>query len=360
MNDDADHLKRPKNMHHQFYNDYSETAHPACLAAIAHEPMQQQAGYGMDTISAQAADAIRAICHAPEAAVHFLSGGTQANLTVLSSMLRPFEAVISAHTGHIFANETGAIEATGHKVIPVTVTQGKLTPADVLTVVAAHPWEHGVRPRVVYISQSTEIGTVYSLSELRALREVCTELNLYFFIDGARMGSALMSTEADWSMADIAALADVFYIGGTKNGALLGEAVVIVHPSLQTDFRYHLKQRGALLAKGRVIGSQFLALLSNGLFQALATHANQCALALQNDLLALGVEFESLSSTNQIFPILPNHTIAALQTRYGFHVWKKHDEDRQMIRLVTSWATPLDKVEDFIADARDALQHKEQ
>ena len=346
-------------MHHQFYNDYSETAHPACLAAIAHEPTAQEAGYGMDTISAQAANAIRSTCHAPEAAVHFLSGGTQANLTVLSSILRPFEAVISAQTGHIFANETGAIEATGHKVIPVTVTQGKLMPNDVRTVVAAHPWEHGVRPRVVYISQSTEIGTVYNLNELKALREACTELNLYFFIDGARLGSALMSSEADWTMADSAALADVFYIGGTKNGALLGEAVVIVNPSLQTDFRYHLKQRGALLAKGRVIGSQFLTLFSNDLFQTLATHANQCALTLQNGLMALGVEFESTSSTNQIFPIFPNHVITALQTRYGFHVWKKYDDDRQMIRLVTSWATPLNKVDDFIADARTALQHKE-
>ena len=346
-------------MHHQFYNDYSETAHPACLAAMAHEPMVQEAGYGMDNVSAQAADAIRAMCHAPEAAVHFLSGGTQANLTVLSSMLRPFEAVISAQTGHIFANETGAIEATGHKVIAVNVTQGKLTPADVRAVVAAHPWEHGVRPRVVYISQSTEIGTVYNLTELRALREVCTALNLYFFIDGARLGSALMSTETDWTLADIAALADVFYIGGTKNGALLGEAVVIVHPSLQTDFRYHLKQRGALLAKGRVIGSQFLALFSHALFQTLATHANQCALALQDGLLALGVEFESLSCTNQIFPIFPDHVVAELQKHYGFHVWKKCDEGQQMIRLVTSWATPLDKVEDFIRDARTALSKKD-
>ena len=346
-------------MHFQFFNDYAESAHPACLAAVAHEPLTQMSGYGLDEVSAQAADAIRAACAAPNAAVHFFSGGTQANLTVLSSILRSHEAVISAQTGHIFANETGAIEATGHKVISVNVSQGKLSPADIRAVVAAHHWEHFVRPRVVYVSQSTEIGTVYGLAELRALRAVCDELGLYFFLDGARLGSALMSTDADWTLADIAALADVFYIGGTKNGALLGEAVVIVNPTLQTDFRYHLKQRGALLAKGRVVGSQFLALFSNGLFEQLAAHANQAAQQLQKGLLELGVTFDTLSSTNQIFPNMPEHAAAALQERYGFYVWKQRDDGLKTLRLVTSWATPMDKVEDFIADTRAVLSQKE-
>lgn len=339
-------------MHYMFYNDYSETAHPACLAALAHEPLRQTAGYGLDDVTEQASAAIRSACAAPDAAVHFVSGGTQANLTILSSILRPFEAVIAAQTGHIFANETGAIEATGHKVISTNVTQGKLTPSAVAAVVAAHPWEHGVRPRVVYISQATEIGTVYSLAELKALREVCTAHNLYFFIDGARIGSALMSAGADWTLADIAALADVFYIGGTKNGALLGEAIVIVNPVLQADFRYHLKQRGALLAKGRVVASQFLALFSNGLFEELATHANSAATRLQAGLLALGATFENLSSTNQIFPTLPNHVVTALQGDYGFHVWKKDGENQQTIRLVTSWATPFEQVDAFLADVQ--------
>ncbi|TDR31997.1 threonine aldolase family protein [Hydromonas duriensis] len=342
-------------MHFQFYNDYSETAHPACMAALAHEPTQQLAGYGLDDVSAQAADAIRAVCKSPKAAVHFVSGGTQANLTMLAAMLRPFEAIIAAQTGHIYSNETGAIEATGHKIIAMPATQGKLTPASIEAAVAAHPWEHTVRARVVFISQATELGTVYSLAELRALRACCDTHGLYLYMDGARLGAALMSHDADWDLADIAALADVFYIGGTKNGAVLGEAIVIVHPDLQVDFRYHLKQRGALLAKGRVVGSQFLALFSNDLFQSLAAHANACAERLQNGLLAMGVAFETLSSTNLIFPTLPNHAVEQLQQRYGFHIWKKVSDTHQTIRLVTSWATPMDKVDDFLNDTRLAL-----
>ncbi len=342
-------------MHYQFYNDYSETAHAQCLAALAHEPLTQALGYGLDHVSEQASAAIRAACAAPNAAVHFVSGGTQANLTVLSAIMKPFEAVIAAQTGHIFANETGAIEATGHKVIPVTVNNGKLTPADISMVVAAHPWEHVVRPRVVFISQSTEIGTVYSLAELTALRDACNQLNLYLYLDGARLGSALMSAGADWTLADIAALSDVFYIGGTKNGALLGEAVVIPNPTLQADFRFHLKQRGALLAKGRVVASQFLALFRDGLFQELAAHANLAANRLQAGLLELGATFDNLSRTNQVFPTLPNSVIAALQKRYGFHSWKKIGETHQTIRLVTSWATSLDKVDDFLADAHASI-----
>lgn len=346
-------------MNFQFYNDYSETAHPLCLKAIAHEPLRQTTGYGLDDVTEQAIALIQKACAAPSAAVHFVSGGTQANLTILSSILRPHEAVIAAQTGHIFANETGAIEATGHKVIAISVTteaQGKLTPADIRTAVAAHSWEHGVKPRVVYISQATEIGTVYQLKELQALRAVCDALSLYLFVDGARLGSALMSTGADWRLSDIASLADVFYIGGTKNGALLGEAIVIVNPFLQADFRYHLKQRGALLAKGRVVASQFLALFSDGLFEQLAAHANAAAMRLQSGLMNFGVHFDAPSSTNQVFPTLTVSVVQSLQSRYGFHLWQAAVDGQQKIRLVTSWATPFDKVDDFINDLAVALQ----
>ena len=337
---------------HQFFNDYSETAHPACLAAIALNPTQQDSGYGLDRLSAHARDLIHAQIHVPNTDIHFISGGTQANLTVISSMLRPHEAVIATEAGHISTHETGAIEATGHKVIHTPHVNGKLTPEAIEHVLLTHPNEHSVKPRMLFISQSTELGTVYSKAELQTLRTLCDAHGLYLYIDGARMAMALTAEGADVTLADIAQLADVFYIGGTKNGALIGEAIVIVNPALQCDFRYALKQRGALLAKGRVIASQFVALFEDGLYFELARHANACAQRLRNGLSALGFEFQTDSPTNQIFPILPNSLIASLQQQYGFYVWEALDNDTAAIRLVTSWATPMDKVEQFLTDIR--------
>ena len=337
---------------HQFFNDYSETAHPACLQTVAHQPEQQQIGYGLDEISARARDLIQAQIHAPAAEIHFCSGGTQANLTVIGSMLRPHEAVIAVESGHIATHETGAIEATGHKVIHVPHVHGKLTPEAVARALTAHPNEHSVKPRMLFISQSTEFGTVYSKAELQTLRALCDAHNLYLYIDGARLGMALASDDSDVTLADLANIADAFYIGGTKNGALLGEAIVLVNPALQSDFRYALKQRGALLAKGRVIASQFVALFENGLYFELARHANACAQRLRHGLSELGFVFQTDSPTNQIFPILPNALIAQLQQHYGFYVWETLNNDTSAIRLVTSWATPMDQVEQFLTDVR--------
>ena len=325
----------------QFFNDYSETAHPACLAAIALNPTQQESGYGLDRISAHARDLIHAQIHVPNADIHFISGGTQANLTVISSMLRPHEAVIATEAGHISTHETGAIEATGHKVIHTPHVNGKLTPEAIEHVLLTHPNEHSVKPRMLFISQSKELGTVYSKAELQTLRTLCDAHGLYLYIDGARMAMALTAEGADVTLADIAQLADVFYIGGTKNGALIGEAIVIVNPALQCDFRYALKQRGALLAKGRVIASQFVALFEDGLYFELARHANACAQRLRNGLSALGFEFQTDSPTTQIFPILPNSLIASLQQQYGFFFFFLLENDNAVIRLVGCWGVPL-------------------
>ena len=339
---------------HLFLNDYSEAAHEACLNALAQSPLQQEAGYGLDSISAHARELIQQHIQSPEAAIHFASGGTQTNLTAIASILRPHEAVIATEAGHISTHETGAIEATGHKVIHTPHTNGKLRPSEIETVMRCHPDEHSVKPRMVFVSQSTEFGTVYSKAELLALRECCDRHGLYLYVDGARLGMALAAEKADVTLKDLAQIADAFYIGGTKNGALMGEAVVLVNPSLQNDFRYFLKQRGALLAKGRVIASQFVALFEQNLYFELAHHANTCAQRLRAGLAELGFTFLTDSPTNQIFPILPEALITRLQQDYGFYVWEPLHNGTSAIRLVTSWATPMEKVEQFLADVRQA------
>ena len=339
---------------HQFYNDYAETAHPACLQILAHQPLQQEIGYGLDSISERARQLIQSKIQKNDVDIHFCSGGTQANLTVIGSILRPHEAVIAVESGHISTHETGAIEATGHKVIHVPHVNGKLTTEAITQVLLTHPNEHSVKPRMIFISQSTELGTVYSHAELTALRALCNAHNLYLYMDGARLGTALVAENADVSLADLAHFADVFYIGGTKNGALLGEAIIIVNPALQADFRYALKQRGALLAKGRVIASQFVALFEHDLYFELARHANACAQRLREGIGELGFAFQTDSPTNQVFPIMPDSLIQGLQSQYGFLVWEKLPHDTSVIRLVTSWATPMEKVEQFLSDLRAA------
>jgi threonine aldolase len=285
-------------------------------------------------------------------AVHFVSGGTQANLIVLGAILKPYESVIAATTGHIFVHEAGAIEATGHKINVVNTPDGKLTADLVRQVVAQHTDEHMVKPRAVYVSNSTELGTVYTRADLESLASVCREKNLAFFLDGARLGAALVSSASDLTLADLSKLVDVLYIGGTKNGALLGEAIVINQPLLQTDFRFHIKQRGGLLAKGSLLGAQFVALFSGDLYFELARHANAMAQMLAGGLKSLGYTFFAEPVTNMIFPILPNPLIQFLQDRYDFYVWCQTDEDHSAIRLVTSWATPAERVEAFLDAAR--------
>lgn len=335
---------------YSFRNDYSEGAHPQVLQALTDTNAVQTVGYGMDPYCQAAADTIRRLCAAPDADVHFLVGGTQVNLVTIDAFLQSYEAVIAAQTGHVSTHETGAIEATGHKVCTVESPDGKLTPALVESVLAQHNGtEHMVLPRLVYISDTTEIGTIYTKAELTALRRCCDAHGLVLYLDGARLGSALTAPGNDLTLPDLAALTDAFTIGGTKNGALFGEALVLTRPL--PHYRWHMKQRGAVLAKGRLLGIQFQALLEDGLYFDLARHANQLALRLRDGIAALGYPFPVDSPSNQQFPVLPNAAVQKLQELgYEFEIDHVVDADHTCIRLVTSWATPESAMESFLRD----------
>lgn len=336
-------------MKFSFKNDYSEGCHPKILEALLRYNLDQQAGYGEDQYSLKAKDLIKEKTNHKDSDVYFVSGGTQANLIVISSILKPYQCVISASTGHILNNETGAIEATGHKILSIEKEDGKLTPADIIPVLENHKnIPHQVMPKLVYISNSTELGTVYTKNELEELSQFCRENNLYLFMDGARLGHALTSEISDLSLEDVANLTDVFYLGGTKNGALIGEAIIINNPLLQEDFAFNIKQKGALLAKGRLLGIQFLELMQNDLYFDLAKHANQQAMKIKNALLQKRVSFLSDTFTNQIFPILSHELIEILSEKFEFYVWKNIDENSSAIRLITSWNTSDEAVDDFI------------
>ncbi|MGG1677006.1 threonine aldolase family protein [Neobacillus sp. NRS-1170] len=337
---------------YSFKNDYSEGAHPRILNALIESNFEQEDGYGEDRYTQQAVELLKERIGRADIDIHLIAGGTQTNLIAISSFLRPHEAAIAAHTGHIFTHETGAIEATGHKILSVEVDDGKLTPLHIKQVLEYHTDEHMVKPKLVYISNSTEIGTIYKKSELEQLSEFCRKNNLILYMDGARIGSALCSTENDLTLNDIAALVDAFYIGGTKNGAIIGEALVICRESLKEDFRFHLKQKGALLAKGRLLGIQFLALFQDNLFFDLAMNANKMADMIKQELVNANFKFLTHSPSNQIFPILPNSLITELQSKYSFHIWEKVDSDHSAIRLVTSWATKEEVVFSFINELR--------
>lgn len=340
---------------YSFKNDYSEGAHPRILNALIESNLEQEEGYGEDRYCLKAIELLKQKIERTDVDIHFLTGGTQTNLIAISAFLKPHEAAISASTGHILGHETGAIEATGHKVISVEVDNGKLNPSHLKAVLDFHPDEHMVKPKLVYISNSTEIGSIYKKNELEQLSVFCRENNLILFMDGARLGSALCSAENDLELRELPNLVDAFYIGGTKNGALIGEALVICNDSLKEDFRYHIKQKGGLLAKGRLMGIQFLELFRDNLYFELAIHANKMAELLREELSKENIKFLTHSPSNQIFPILPNSLIAELQSKYSFHVWEKVDTDHSAIRLVTSWATKEDKVRAFIEDMKKVL-----
>ena len=333
---------------YSFRNDYSEGAHPKVLQALADTNLRQTVGYGMDPCCQAAADTIRRLCAAPDAAVHFLVGGTQVNLVTIDAFLQSYEAVVAAQTGHVSTHETGAIEATGHKVCTVESPDGKLTPALVESVLAGHNGtEHMVLPRMVYISDTTEIGTVYTKAELTALRQCCDAHDLLLFLDGARLGSALTSPENDLTLSDLAALTDVFTIGGTKNGALFGEAVIMTVPC--DHFRWHIKQRGGMLAKGRLLGVQFQALLKDDLYFDIGRHANDMAFRLRDGFKALGYEFPVPSPSNQQFPVMKIQTAEKLAAMgFEFQVERVIDEEHIMYRFVTSWATPESAIDDLL------------
>lgn len=334
---------------YSFKNDYAEGAHQSILNKLIQTNEVQQAGYGEDDYTKQAKALIKNEIDNPEADIFFVSGGTLANLLVISSILRTHQAVISPQTGHIFANETGAIEATGHKVIGVPTTNGKLTATDIETTVSQYGLRpHVVEPKMVYISNSTELGTIYTKVELEAISSICKQLGLYLFIDGARLGHALTASDNTLTLKDIARLTDVFYIGATKNGGLLGEAIIFNNKELATYFDYNLKQRGALLAKGRLLGIQFQCLFENNLYFYLAKHANTMAAKLTKAFKAKGYSFLVESTTNQIFPILPLTLIKELNEHYDFFTWKAIDDQHAAIRLITSWATRENIVDEFI------------
>ncbi|MEW9052935.1 MAG: aminotransferase class I/II-fold pyridoxal phosphate-dependent enzyme [Neobacillus sp.] len=337
---------------YSFKNDYSEGAHPRILTALMESNLVQEAGYGEDRFTQKAVELLKGRMGETNVDIHLLSGGTQTNLIAISAFLRPHEAAMAVNTGHILGHETGAIEATGHKILSIDTENGKLTASDLSGVLEAHADEHMVKPKLVYISNSTEIGSIYTKSELEQLRKFCDEKKLFLYMDGARLGSALCSDENDLKLSDLPSLVDAFYIGGTKNGALLGEALVICRDSLKEDFRYHMKQKGALLAKGRLLGIQFLELFRDDLFFELATHANKMASMLREELSKLSITFLTYSPSNQIFPILPNALIAELEKNFSFHIWEKGDSDFSAIRLVTSWATKEEAVTAFIDELK--------
>lgn len=333
-----------------FKNDYSEGAHSAVLEALCRDSQLQEVGYGEDRPSMRAATCILKACGIERGEVHFVAGGTLANLVVAAAMLKPYESIIAAESAHICVHEAGAIEATGHKVHYLTHHEGKIAAEQVRSIVATHNDEHMVRPRMVYISQSTELGTIYSRSELEALAAVCRESDLLLYIDGARLSAALASERSDLSLQQLANLADAFYLGGTKNGALFGEAIVLRNPVKQLEFRRHLKQRGALLAKGRAIGVQFEALIADNLHLTLARHAQSMAARLAAGIRRAGYDFAYEPTTNQIFPIFPKAAVAKLLTKFGFYVWSTLENEQTVIRLVTSWATPVEAVDAFVAE----------
>jgi threonine aldolase len=337
-----------RNFMYSFKNDYSEGAHPRILEALMKTNMEQTVGYGLDEYSEEAKNRIKNLVENTNADVLFLVGGTQTNQIAISAFLRPYQAAVSAETGHINVHETGAIEATGHKVVTARTVDGKLTKELIDEVVCLHTDEHMVQPKLVYISNSTELGTVYNKEELEELYACCKKRGLYLYLDGARLGAALESGKTNLTLRDIAKLTDAFYIGGTKNGALFGEAIVIVNDELKKDFRYMIKRHGGMFAKGRLLGLQFLELFKDNLYFELADHANKMSMKLKEGMREKGYQFASDSYTNMQFPIMKNEEIARLEKEFKFEVIKKAGEEQSVIRLVTSFATTKDAVEEFL------------
>lgn len=332
-----------------FHNDYNETCHPVILQRLAESAHMQMNGYGVDPCCTAAADLVREKCKAPNAAVHFLVGGTQTNLTVIAAALRPHQGVIAAQSGHVNVHETGAVEATGHKVIPVASTDGKLNPALAKQIIESQKFsedaEHIVQPKMIYISNPTEYGTLYSLAELTALSQLCKTYGLYLFADGARMGYGLAAEDNDITLMDYARLCDVFYIGGTKVGAMFGEAVVIPNTLIAEDFRYLMKQRGGMLAKGWLLGLQFDALLADDLYFRISAHADRLADRIRQTLKSLGYQLYLPGTTNQIFVTLPDTLLDRLANDFTFAYWEKPDAKNTTVRFCTSWATSAESVD---------------
>ncbi len=331
-----------------FMNDYSEGAHPRILEALVKTNSEQHVGYGMDEHCEKASDLIKKRIGRDDVDVHFLVTGTQTNTIAISKFLRPYEAVISTRLGHISVHEAGAIESTGHKIIEMPSVDGLLRPEQIDEACAAHLDEHMVFPKMVYISDATEMGTIYTKNQLQALRQKCDEHGLYLYLDGARLGNALTCEDNDLTIEDIAQLTDAFYIGGTKNGMLFGEALIIINPDLKDYMRYVIKQRGALLAKGRLLGIQFEEMFKDDLYFELSKHTNQMAQLLKDGIIELGYSFVTESSTNLIFTVLPNNIHEELSKHCYYEAENPYDENNMEARFVTSWATPKEDVEKLL------------
>ena len=334
-----------------FQSDYEEGCIPEILEALQNTNYEQTSGYGIDSHCENAKKLIREACNKPNADIEFVVGGTQANLIVISSILRPYEGVICAESGHINVHETGAIEAPGHKCVTAPTSEGKINARDVEEMILSQKndasFEHLVKPGMIYISFPTETGTLYTKQELMDLKAVSDKYGLYLFIDGARLGYGL-AAKGDVTLNDIATYSDVFYIGGTKVGALFGEAIVMTNKKISENFRYNIKQRGAMLAKGRLLGIQFEELFKNNRYFEISKNAMDCAEFLADALNKKDYKFAYPVSTNQLFPILSNEKIAELQKDFRFLVFEKYDETNSVIRLVTSWATKKENVERLI------------
>lgn len=338
-----------------FASDYTTGCCPEILDRLIATNLEPTTGYGSDQYCASAKEKIKLACNTPEAQVEFIAGGTQTNQVVISSMLQRYEGVVAARTGHISCHEAGAIEYTGHKVFELPQVMGKIKADDLSALVdkfygdANH--DHMVFPGMVYISHPTEYGTLYTLSELTAISEVCRKHNMPLFLDGARLGYGLMSYSTDVTLQDIARLCDVFYIGGTKVGALCGEAVVFTHGNMPNHFITMKKQNGALLAKGRLLGIQFDTLFTDDIYFKIAKHAIDMAERLKGILSDAGFPFLLESPTNQQFVILDNTTIERLKKDVGFEFWETVDEDHTAVRFATSWSTTekeLDKLQSLL------------
>lgn len=338
-----------------FTCDYAEGAHPLILKALADSNMEQLPGYGEDVYCRRAKDKIRKACGCPQASVYFLVGGTQTNATVIASMLRNYEGVVSAGTGHINVHEAGAVEYTGHKVLPLPQHQGRIDAKELETYLEAFfadaNHEHMIFPGMVYISFPTEYGTIYSRAELTAIHGICQRFGIPLFIDGARLGYGLASEQSDLDLPALASLCDVFYIGGTKVGAFCGEAVVFPKGDAPQHFMTTVKQHGALLAKGRLLGVQFDTLFTDGLYMDISRHAIRMAGRLKEILHAKDIPFYLESPTNQQFVILPNSEVERLRPLVGFDFWEAYDESHTVVRFATSWATPeanLDRLAEIL------------
>lgn len=336
-----------------FASDYQEGAHPAIMARLLETNLEHTPGYGTDAYTASARSKIREACAAPDAEIHFLVGGTQANATVIGAMLARWEGVVAADTGHVSLHEAGAIEHGGHKVLALPHENGKLDATRVRAFLdnfaADGNREHMVAPGLVYVSQPTEYGTLYSLAELEALRAVCDAHGVGLYVDGARLAYALACPENDVTLADLARLTDAFYIGGTKCGCLFGEAVVFPRPGTVPHFFTIVKQEGALLAKGRIAGVQFDTLFTDGLYAQVGSVAIAAAARIRTALLARGYELALDSPTNQLFPILDAATRARLEQQVEMSFWENLPDGRTVMRIATSWATTDADVDALIA-----------